>query len=285
MNKVNKTISLLRKLQDILPREPLLTIYKSFVRPHLHYGDVIYDQHYYNSFHQKLESIQYNAALAITGAIRGSSREKLYQELGLESLKQRRWFRKLCYFFKITKNQSPKYLFDKIPTTRTAYRTRNNIGNIPRFNVKHNFFKNSFFPSSVIEWNNLGKSIRSSESLALFKKSILQFIRPTPNRTFKCHNPTRIKPITKLRLGLIRLRDHKFKHNFLECLNPICCCGKDIETTIRYLLHCPIFSDERSIFLNNIRSIDENVLSGMVLEFLRRSYFVIPLTIQKIHLF
>ena len=140
LNKVNETIGLLRKLQNILPREPLLTIYKSFVRPHLDYGDVIHDQHYNNSFHQKLESMQYNAALAITGAIRGSSREKLYQELGLESLKQRRWFRKLCYFFKITKNQSPKYLFDKIPTTRTAYRTRNNIGNIPRFNVKHIFF-------------------------------------------------------------------------------------------------------------------------------------------------
>ena len=142
LNKVNKTIGLLRKLQNILPREPLLTIYKSFVRPHLDYGDVIYDQHYNNSFHQKLESIQYNAALAITGPIRGSSREKIYQELGLESLKQRRWFRKLYYFFKITKTQSPKYLFDKITTTRTAYRTTNNIGNIPRFNIKHNFLKN-----------------------------------------------------------------------------------------------------------------------------------------------
>ena len=154
LNKVNKTIGLLRKLQNILPREPLLTIYKSFVRPHFDYGDVIYDQHYNNSFHQKLESIQYNAALAVTGALRDSFRETLYQELGLESLKQRRWFRKLCYFFKVTKNQSPKYLFDKIPTTRTAYRTRNNIGNIPRFNVKHNYFKNSFSPFSVTEWNN-----------------------------------------------------------------------------------------------------------------------------------
>ena len=84
LNKVNKTIWLLCKLQNILPREPLLTIYRSFVRPHL-------DQHYNNSFHQKLESVQYNAALAITGAIRGSSREKLYQELGLESLKQWWW--------------------------------------------------------------------------------------------------------------------------------------------------------------------------------------------------
>ena len=79
MNKVNETIELLRKIQNILPREPLLTIYKWFVRPHLDHDDVIYDQHCNNSFHQKLESIQYNAALAITGAIRGSSREKLYQ--------------------------------------------------------------------------------------------------------------------------------------------------------------------------------------------------------------
>ena len=97
MNKVNKTIGLLRKLQNILPRESPLTIYKSFVRPHLDYGDVIYDQQYNNSFHQKLESIQFTAALAITGAIRRSSREKLYQGLGLESLKQRRLFRKLCF--------------------------------------------------------------------------------------------------------------------------------------------------------------------------------------------
>ena len=76
LNKVYKTIGLLCKLQNILPREPLLTIYKSFVRPHLDYGDVIHDQHYNNSFHQKLESMQYNAALAITGATRGSSWEK-----------------------------------------------------------------------------------------------------------------------------------------------------------------------------------------------------------------
>ena len=163
-------------------------------------------------------------------------------------MKQWRWFRKLSHFFKITKNQPPKYLFDKIPTTRTAYRTRNNIDNIPRFNVKHNFFKNSFFPSTVIEWNNLDKSIRSSESLVLFKKSILQFIRTTPNRSFNCHNPIVIKLITRLWLGLTHLRDHEFKHNFLGCLNQICCSGKDIETTVHYLLHYPIFSDERSFF-------------------------------------
>ena len=102
--KINKTIDLIRKLQNLLPRTVLITLYKAFVRPHLDYGDIIYDQANNTSFLQKLESLQYNACLAIAGAIRGSSREKIYQELGFESLQQRRWYRKLCSFYKVFKN-------------------------------------------------------------------------------------------------------------------------------------------------------------------------------------
>ena len=113
-NKVNKTIGLLRKLQDTLTRPSLITIFKSFIRPIVDYGDIIYDRAYNTSFHQNIESIQYNAALAITGAVRGTSREKLYQELGFESLQQRRWYRKLCCLFKIINNESPIYPFQLI---------------------------------------------------------------------------------------------------------------------------------------------------------------------------
>ena len=78
LNKFNKTIGLLQKLQDTLPRPSLLTIYKSFVRPHIDYGNIIYDHNAYNApFQQKVESIQYRAAVAITGAIRGTSKKKL----------------------------------------------------------------------------------------------------------------------------------------------------------------------------------------------------------------
>ena len=89
-NKVNKIIGLLHKLQNTLPRTSLITIFKSFIRPHLDYGDIMYDRAYNTSFHQNIESIQNTAALAITGAVRGTSREKLCQELGFESLQQRR---------------------------------------------------------------------------------------------------------------------------------------------------------------------------------------------------
>ena len=69
-------------------------------------------QAYTALFHQKIESVQYNSALAITGAIRGTSKEKIYHELGLESLEKRRWYRKLCCFYKIFRSQSPQYLFN-----------------------------------------------------------------------------------------------------------------------------------------------------------------------------
>ena len=81
LTKVNITIGLLRKFQQVLPTPSLITIYKVFIRPHLDYGDVIFDQAFNNSFHQRLESIQYNAALAITGAIRETSKEKLYHSI------------------------------------------------------------------------------------------------------------------------------------------------------------------------------------------------------------
>ena len=95
--KTSKSIGLIRKLRNFLPRPSLLQIYKSFVRPHLDYGDIIYDKAFIGYFQKKLESIQYNATLAITGATRGTSREKIYSELGLESLQDRRWYRKLCF--------------------------------------------------------------------------------------------------------------------------------------------------------------------------------------------
>ena len=68
-NKTNKMIGLLWKLSNLLPRQALVTIHKAFIRPHLDYGDVLYDHVFNNSFHTKMESIPYNACLAITGAI------------------------------------------------------------------------------------------------------------------------------------------------------------------------------------------------------------------------
>ena len=111
-------------------------------------------------------------ALAITGAIRRISREKLYQEPGLESLRKRQWYRKLRYFFKTFKGQHLEYLFRILPSISKAYNTGTNE-KIPLFSGKHNFFINSFFPSTVIEWNNLDLKIRNSKIFSAFKKILL----------------------------------------------------------------------------------------------------------------
>ena len=225
--KINKTIGLIRKLQNLLTRTALTTLYKTFVPPHLDYGDIFYDQAHNASFHQKLESLQYNACLAITGAIRGSSREKLYQELGFESLQQRRWYRKLRSFYKIFRNKSPRYLFNIIPTRNSSCITRNHA-NIPLFKINYSFFKNSFFPSANIEWNNLDHNLRNSDTYGTFKNTILKFIRPSPNSVFECHNPQGSKFLTRLLLSFSHLREHKLKHSFRDSLNSLYKCGFDV---------------------------------------------------------
>ena len=159
VNKVNKTIGFLRKFQNVLPRKFLLTIYKFFIRPHLDYSNIIYNQTYNTSFHQRLESLQYNAALAITGVIRGTLKEKLYSELSLESLRNRRWSSKLSFLYKVIANQSLSYLFKMMPRKNTSCRTRES-DNILLLGTKHNFFQNSYFPAAIKEWNSLDTDIR-----------------------------------------------------------------------------------------------------------------------------
>ena len=51
------------------------------------------------------------------------------------------------------------------------------------------------------------------------------------------------------------LREHKFKHNFQDCLNPICSCGLDIESTSHFLLHCPTFNGEQCTVLSILNKI------------------------------
>ena len=81
-----KSLRLLRKLEPILPYMGLLIIYKSFERPHLDHGGVIYEKPFIESFSNKIKPAQYNMVLALTGANNGSSCDKLHQELRLEDL-------------------------------------------------------------------------------------------------------------------------------------------------------------------------------------------------------
>ena len=83
--------------------------------------------------------------MAITGAIKGTSQLKIYNKLGFESLKFRKWFRQLCVFYKIKTNQIPKYLYELLPTESHTYNARN-IENVENYYCRTDVFKYSFFP-------------------------------------------------------------------------------------------------------------------------------------------
>ena len=92
-------------------------------------------------------------------------------------------------------------------------------------------------------WNKLD-NIPNSESVSAFKKQILKFLRPSPNSTFNVHNHYGIKLLTRLRVGLSHLHEHKFRHSFQDSLDPFCNCGRYIETTINFFLHCSNYSNQ-----------------------------------------
>ena len=118
----------------------------------------------------------------------------------------------------ILSEKSPSYLFDLIPNLNRVCETRHR-NNIPAIHARHNYFKNSFFPSTISEWNILDCKIRNSESLPIFKNNLLNFIPPCANSLFNIQNPYGMKLLTRLLLGLSHLRDHTFRHCFQDTLN------------------------------------------------------------------
>ena len=258
--KANKGIGLINRLRKFLPRESLLTVYKTFVRPHLDYGDVIYDWPGNATFVQKLESVQYSSCLAITGCFRGTSREKLYSELGLESLADRRLSRRLLLFYKIINGFVPAYLSEYLPPQNIALR---NVRRPLIFTVRGRTerYLNSFFPYCMSRWNSLDSRIRNLPSISKFKSAILEFLRPNANSTFKIGNDFGVTLLTRLRVGFSHLREHKFRHGFLDTVDPFCSCSTNsIETTEHFLLHCSNYSNDRNILFNSLKNLSVSLI-------------------------
>ena len=271
--KANQGIGIIRKLYNFLPRKALLQIYKSHIRPHLDYCDVIYHKPTYDDFYSsyyserakndpantnfqftnKIEAVQYNAALAITGCVRGTSREKVYSELGLTSLYDRRRFHRLTLFFKILNQLTPEYLRHYLPAAiRRLRTTRTNRNVAPARTLK---FRYSFFPDTSNSWNLLSSFIKSSTSLYIFKKRYMEFFRVNSNSTYSIYNPTGLKYLTRLRVGLSHLCVHKYNHNFNDTPSNFCSCSNVPESVEHFLLYCPLYNNIRSELFENLRQI------------------------------
>ena len=196
--------------------------------------------------------------MAITGSIQGTSKVELYKELGLESLKSRRWFRCLCYFYKIKTFGLPSYLSNLISSGVHSYDTRN-AEDVVTHHCRTDNFKYSFFPWTILEWNKLNLTFHKS-SYKIFRNSLLKMICPSPNPMYDIYNPLGLCLPTRLRLGLSHLNEHKFNPNFKNCVNPLCTCSLEIKSTSHFFLHCNHYNNIRSTLLNELKSLDGNTL-------------------------
>ena len=195
-------------------------------------------------------------AAVTTGTIRGSSKEKLYQELSLDSLYHRRWFRKLCLFHKIYKTHCCRYLHELLPQSSGCYQTRQS-SNVSIFRFKNIFYKNTFFPSSVIEWKIRPYVIRKALTFLrnVFSNSsvYLQSLHTITSCSIW------VKYVKRLVLGLNC--EYKIKHSFFDSSISIYSCGFDLQSTCYYLLHCPnLLSDTLSNINIDILSHDTTIV-------------------------
>ena len=147
----------------------------------------------------------------------------------------------------------PSYFSTILPPNQfSRHKSRN--GWYRAFRTNTDYFKNSFIPFWVNEWNKeIGKEIRNAPSISKFKDSLIDLIRLKMRPVYYLHDSHDLKLLMMcLRLRLSHPRVHKLRHIFLDTLNPLCSCGNEIELTTHYLLRCPFYTLARITCYNNI---------------------------------
>ena len=261
ITKTKKTIGIIKHLSQFLPIKTLIVMYKSLVRPHLDYCDVIIhspppvDMHNppppfedapLNTLMKKIESVQYQAALAITGTWKGTSRVKIYKELGFESLSKRRSLHRIIQIFKILNNLTPAYLRDKLPARRIRLLRNDNPNVLRERTTRTERHEHSFFPDAISLWNKTVREFQDVTTISKIKSKILKRDRPEPRSFFGIHDPIGLHYLFQLRTGLSPLRSHKHHHNFLDTPSDSCRCQQGIENTNHFIFYCLFFANYRA---------------------------------------
>ena len=162
--------------------------------------------------------LQYNAAPIVT--IQRTCRDRIYQELGLLSLVDKRSSRKLIFFHKVILGLQPSYLQNYLTPYHNfrTYLTRSlTEKSIKTFCGRTKAFELSLFPHCIKELENISKELRSIESI-----NILNITRHRENSVFADHDINGLNLLTHLRLNFSNLNEHKFRHNFNHTMNLLC---------------------------------------------------------------
>ena len=243
---------MLKGIKFKVDRTTLTKLFKSLVRPVMEYADVLWDG-CTESESDLLEHVQYEAAKIVTGAMKGTSKQRLMQETGWEDMKVRRAIHKLLLYFKIVNNFCPSYLTELLPfqvSERTNYSLRT-ASNYSLFSSRTERFKKSFFPSTTKLWNDISLDVRYLNSIGSFKRALLSLFNvPSLNSLYNFAIDRKNAIIhTRLRLDACSLNYYLFKIGCRE--SPACLCGFHTETVKHFLLDCPFYSALRTKLLSS----------------------------------
>ena len=174
-------------------------------------------------------------------------------------------------------NEAPAYFYSLLSPPNRHYNTRN-YSKIWQIFCRRETFSNSLLPQSIREWNKLDTSICQVPSYSVFLKALLDFIRPTANSTFGTNDASGLKLLTRLRVGFSNLREHKFKHNFQDTLNPLCPCSLEAEDTYHFFMRCQSFSNQRNVLFDDLNSINSEILK---MSDSKKSYYLVKKVFLK----
>ena len=240
-------IHIMRKLKFKLDRKSLETIYLTFIRPLLEYGDVIWDnctQYEKN----ELDKIQNEAARITTGTTKLVSLDNLYKEGGWQTLHRRRQDHKITLFYKMFNQLTPVYLSSLIPQQVNAISHHNlrNSNDIHTIRSNTSLYHNSFRPSTLRQWNSLPVEVRQLNTLSSFKTFLKKDLQSVPTYYYCGSRKAQILH-ARLRTGCSSLNMDLFHKNITE--SPLCRCGS-IEDTQHYFFHCRFYQGPRNTLLN-----------------------------------
>ena len=255
ITKAMKRINLLKRISYFVPRGTLETLYVTMIRPLLEYADIVWCG-LLGKDCDLLESVQMAAARVCTGAMRGTKHESLLAEVAWDTLADRRKKHQLIQFWKIMNGLAPLYLHNIIPPRicdTVPYNLRANQ-NLTSIACKTEKYKRSFLPSTVHLWNELPTNAKAVLSINTFKKELDSlFNKPTKYSHFSYGQGRSAVHLTRLRLNFSQLNYHLFQHHCIDY--PTCKCGYHCETTEHYLLHCTLYTSQRSSLLSAVSNI------------------------------
>ena len=257
--KVNRALSPIYPVAKYLPRQVLNDIYFTYIRPLFDYCDIVYDGHLTTSDIFRLQKLQNRATRLVTGALYRSPTDKLHKDLGWGTLTTRRLTHRLTFFHQLRHppSSTPAYVTDLITPTRQDSTQRNlrtsSLLTLPKNRLS--CFQRSFIPETTRSWNSLPEHIRQTRSHSKFSTKVRQYFCPQPNPFFSSGSKLGNTLHTRLRLHMSTLKAHLFTVLSKDTQDAACQCGHPWEDSRHFMLHCPLYADERTPLFNSVSTV------------------------------